>query len=50
MHATIRAGAFWLSAFLGAPALGQLDISWSTIDGGGGTSSGGGFTLSGTIE
>jgi hypothetical protein len=27
----------------------QLSIDWHTIDGGGGTSSGGGFTLSGTI-
>lgn len=27
----------------------QMDISWFTIDGGGGTSSGGGFTLSGTV-
>jgi hypothetical protein len=26
-----------------------FDLSWYTIDGGGGTSSGGGFTLSGTI-
>jgi hypothetical protein len=27
----------------------NLDLSWSTIDGGGGTSSGGTFTLTGTI-
>jgi hypothetical protein len=27
----------------------QYAISWSTIDGGGGTSAGGGYTLSGTI-
>src|SRR5688572_28809517 len=27
----------------------NLDLTWSTIDGGGGTSSGGGFTLSGSI-
>jgi len=27
----------------------QLAIQWSTIDGGGGTSSGGAYTLSGTI-
>ena len=31
------------------PAHAQLSITWYTIDGGGGTSSGGGFTLSGTI-
>ena len=35
---------------LAAPAYGQLDISWSTIDGGGETfSTGGGFELGGTI-
>lgn len=28
---------------------GQYELSWSTIDGGGGTSSGGGYTLIGTI-
>jgi len=28
---------------------GQYEINWSTIDGGGGRSSGGGFTLTGTI-
>lgn len=28
---------------------GQYDLTWSTIDGGGGTSSGGDFTLRGTI-
>ncbi len=27
----------------------NLDLTWSTIDGGGGTSSGGGFTLTGSI-
>lgn len=32
-----------------APALAQPSIPWSTIDGGGGTSSGGSFTLQGTI-
>ena len=30
-------------------SLAQFSISWFTIDGGGGTSSGGNFTLSGTI-
>ena len=44
-----------LAALMMAPAaaLGQmgpnLDLTWSTIDGGGGTSSGGGFTVSGSI-
>jgi len=37
----------------GAVALAQVDggydLSWSTVDGGGGVSSGGGYTLSGTI-
>ena len=28
---------------------GDIDLSWHTIDGGGGTSSGGGFELEGTI-
>ena len=32
-----------------APALGQYHIDWYTIDGGGGTSSGGPYTLAGTI-
>ena len=34
-----------------APVLGppQFDLSWHTIDGGGGTSTGGNFSLSGTI-
>lgn len=32
-----------------APALAQFAIPWSTIDGGGGTSTGGSFSLSGTI-
>lgn len=30
------------------PALGQYDLSWSTIDGGGGTSSGGPYVVMGT--
>ena len=35
---------------LAAPCLAQpFDLSWHTIDGGGGASSGGGFTLTGTI-
>src|SRR6266496_2792083 len=35
--------------FLPALADSQYAIDWSTIDGGGGTSSGGAYTLSGTI-
>ncbi len=31
------------------PALGDYDIAWHTIDGGGGVSSGGPYTLTGTI-
>ncbi len=32
-----------------APAIAQYSINWSTIDGGGGTSSGGQYSLRGTI-
>lgn len=39
--------AVWL--LLIAPAFGQYEISWYTIDGGGGSSSGGPYTLVGTI-
>lgn len=35
--------------FLPGAALAQLRVDWYTIDGGGGTSSGGSLTLSGTI-
>jgi len=40
-----------LLPFLGASSLlaDDYDISWSTIDGGGGTSTGGNYSLSGTI-
>ncbi|MBL9033088.1 MAG: hypothetical protein JNM80_15425 [Phycisphaerae bacterium] len=42
--------AFGLATLLVAPiAHAQLTIDWYTIDGGGGTSTGGGFTISGTI-
>jgi hypothetical protein len=34
---------------LAATSFADYDISWHTIDGGGGTSTGGGFSLSGTI-
>jgi hypothetical protein len=37
-----------LSFTTSAPA-GEFDLTWNTIDGGGGTSAGGAFTLSGTI-
>ena len=36
-------------AMAALPARAQLDIPWHTIDGGGGTSTGGTFSLSGTI-
>jgi Dockerin type I domain len=36
-------------ATLAGPTGGGYDLSWFTIDGGGGTSSGGNFTISGTI-
>src|SRR5262245_35065389 len=41
-----------VAAMLAGPAIAlgtQYDLSWYTIDGGGGTITGGGFTLSGTI-
>lgn len=43
--------AFWLVAALATLGMGQTyDLSWNTIDGGGGmNSTGGGFSLSGTI-
>jgi hypothetical protein len=34
---------------IGSIALAQLDIPWSTVDGGGGTSTGGAFRVRGTI-
>ena len=36
-------------SLIGGPALGQYEISWHTIGGGGGTSSGGPYVLTGTI-
>ena len=36
-------------AVITAPALSQYELSWYTIDGGGGTSSGGPYVLTGTI-
>lgn len=40
-----------MAAFMVAPSLvrGQYQIDWSTLDGGGGYSAGGAFTLDGTI-
>jgi hypothetical protein len=38
-----------LTSALCLPALGQYSIDWSTIDGGGGTSTGGVYSVSGTI-
>lgn len=37
------------SAVVFAQTGGGYDLSWSTVDGGGGTSSGGSFSLSGTV-
>jgi len=39
----------WIVTFCVSLALADYDLSWHTIDGGGGTSSGDAFTLSGTI-
>jgi hypothetical protein len=48
-----RAMARWLTAatalLVATPALGQYTINWSSIDGGGGTSTGGVYSVSGTI-
>jgi len=44
-------GALALGLFLAAaaPLIWPFDIAWSTVDGGGGTSSGGTYMLSGTL-
>jgi len=39
----------WASLVLASQAMGQYAVKWSTIDGGGTTSSAGGYALSGTI-
>ena len=39
----------FLSCALCSPAFGQFSIDWFTIDGGGGTSTGGVYSVSGTI-
>jgi len=52
LKAVIQKGAVTLLAvclLMAGPALSQYEISWYTIDGGGGTSSGGPYTLTGTI-
>ena len=46
-RAVILLLAVWL--LLIAPAFGQYELTWSTIDGGGGRSSGGTYVLTGTI-
>src|SRR5689334_23907812 len=43
------AAGLMLVALAAASAKGQLAVNWYTIDGGGGTSSGGTFVVSGTI-
>jgi hypothetical protein len=47
--AALLAGFCILTSALCLPALGQYSIDWSTIDGGGGTSTGGVYSVSGTI-
>ncbi len=47
--AYVSAIAFAAGAAALAPPGPSFDLSWNTIDGGGGTSTGGGFELSGTI-
>lgn len=45
-------GVAWIAALVAAPWLAQAQtysINWATIDGGGGTSAGGVYSLSGTI-
>ena len=41
--------ALTLTATAASPLADNLSIPWWTVDGGGGTSQGGGYTLSGTI-
>jgi hypothetical protein len=42
-------GSLGAVALFAVPAQAQLDLSWNTIDGGGGTSTGGPFTLAMTM-
>ena len=52
LNAFVQKAVFVLPAvclLIAVPAWGEYDLSWSTIDGGGGRSIGGDFTLTGTI-
>jgi hypothetical protein len=49
MLTTGAVALMWTVAAATAQTGGGYDLTWSTIDGGGGTSTGGGFELSGTI-
>src|SRR3989442_3601084 len=49
LGASLLLGCWCLALLAVVPANAQYAIDWFTIDGGGGASSGGGFTLSGTI-
>jgi hypothetical protein len=50
-HLFSRKGRWLAGVLIAVPlmALAQLSIDWSTIDGGGGTSSGGAYSMRGTI-
>jgi hypothetical protein len=45
----LLAAGLLLVPIVAAQSGGGYDLTWSTIDGGGGESTGGGFTLTGTI-
>ena len=45
----LRTVLFLLISTLGFPVFAQYSIDWSTVDGGGGTSAGGGYTVIGTV-
>lgn len=47
--AGISRSAVWIMLLMISAASGQYELSWYTIDGGGGQSSGGAYTLTGTI-
>ena len=49
MHVRLLTSAALLVALAPSPALAQFQIDWYTIDGGGGSSAGGAFSLTGTI-
>jgi len=48
-RAGISRSAVWIMLLMISAASGQYELSWYTIDGGGGQSSGGAYTLTGTI-